>query len=342
MDIEALGERAAAALPAPVAEYFNQGAGAGVSTAEAATAWAGLRLRPRVLRDVSSVSTATTVLGQALTTPILVAPTTLQRLAHPDGEAATAAGAAAAGSLMCVSSNSGTDFATIGAVGPWWLQAYVLRDRGLTRVLLDRARAAGAVAVVLTADTPVVGRKHNAGGSVWTLASPEHLLVNVDHHRAPDGALDKADDLTPRDIAWLAEITGLPIVVKGVLRADDARDCAAAGAAAVWVSNHGGRQLDLAVPTAVALPEVAAALAGTGVEVYVDGGLRRAEHILAALALGAQAVFLGRPILWALATGGAGGVGALLSGLTDELAHAMTLAGVKAMTDLSPDLVRLP
>jgi 4-hydroxymandelate oxidase len=241
---------------------------------------------------------------------------------------------------MCVSSNAGTTFEQIGAAGPWWLQAYVLRDRGLTRAVLERGRAAGATAVVLTADTPVVGRKQNTGQSIWAIAPPEQLHANIDVRGSAEDALAKADDLTPRDITWLAEFSGLPVVVKGVLRADDARACAEAGAAAVWVSNHGGRQLDLAVPTAHALPEVAAELADTGVEVYVDGGLRRAEHILAALALGARAVFLGRPVLWALAGGGAAAVTSLLTELTDDLVHVMMLAGAASLADLGPDLVR--
>ncbi|ADD41206.1 alpha-hydroxy acid oxidase [Stackebrandtia nassauensis] len=338
--IDELPDRARELLPPPVTEYFGQGAAAGMSTAEAAAAWDALRLRPRVLRDVSTVSTATTVLGQPVDTPVLVAPTTLQRLAHDEGESATARGAASAGSLLEVSTNAGTRFEVLGRQGaPWWVQAYIVRDRGFSVEVLKRAKAAGAGAVVLTVDTPEVGHKLQAGDSVWDLVTGDQLQANLDTDGLPDGALDKARDLTFADIGWLRETVGLPVVVKGVLRGDDARECVAAGAAAVQVSNHGGRQLDGAVSTARALPEIVRALDGTGAEVYVDGGLRRGSHILAALALGATAVFVGRPVLWALTVDGADGVRRLLADLTGELRHAMTLAGAASLDDLAPDLV---
>ena len=333
-------------LPPPVSEYFNQGAAEGITAAAAVAAWDRIRFRPRVLRDVSSVSTATTVLGHDLITPVSVAPTALHRAAHPMGEVATARGAAAAGALMEVSTNAGVPFERIGATGVrWWLQSYVLRDRGLTRDILQRAVAAGAAAVVLTTDTTVVGRKYNAGPSVYDVVPAEYLLANIDQGDRPDAALDKADDLTPETIGWLRDVTGLPVVVKGVLRADDARIAVAAGAAAVQVSNHGGRQLDQAVATADALPEIAAAVQDSGAEIYVDGGIRSAEHVLAALALGARAVFVGRPVLWALTAGGASGDGGadgvaeLLRRLTDELRHVMTLAGARNVGEITSDLV---
>jgi 4-hydroxymandelate oxidase len=349
--IQDLQEAAGLRLPDPVAEYFSQGAGPGASAAEAVLAWETIRLRPRMMRDVSHVSTAVTVLDHDLATPVLVAPTSMQRAAHPDGEVATARGAARAGSLMTVSSNAGRTFGEIGAVGaPWWMQVYVLRDRGLTAAMIRRACAAGATALVLTADTPVVGRKHNAGPSIWDVVPADYYLqANLeDAAGLPDEALDKADDLTPDVIGWLREQSGLPVVVKGVLRADDARTLVSAGASAVQVSNHGGRQLDLAVATAVALPEVAAALEGNGADGDVDGGLMRAEHVLAALALGARAVFLGRPVLWALAaggesgTGGSDGVAGLLTGITDDLSQVMMLAGVRSLGEIGADLVHGP
>lgn len=333
-------------LPAPVSEYFSQGASACVTTSSAPEAWGRLRFRPRMLRDVSSVSTATEVLGHKLATPIMVAPTTLQRAAHPDGEIATARGAAKAGSLMVVSSNAGSAFEDIAATGVcWWLQPYVLRDRGLTSEMIKRGVDAGASAIVLTVDTPVVGRKYNAGEPVWDAVPAEFQRTNLNPNGLPEGALDKADDLTPDSIGWLREMTGLPVVVKGILRADDARTAVAAGAAAVYVSNHGGRQLDQAVATADALPAIAEAVAGTGAEVYVDGGLRRGEHVFGAMALGAKAVLLGRPVLWALTaggesgSGGADGVAELITELTSELTHVMTLAGVHNADELTSDLV---
>jgi 4-hydroxymandelate oxidase len=347
--LDELRERATRQLPPPVSEYFNQGASAGLTTSAAPAAWDRLRFRPRVLRDVSKVRTAARVLGHELATPILVAPSTLHRAAHPDGEVATATGAAAAGSLMVLSSNAGRDFGDIAATGaPWWLQVYVVRDRGLTKAMVQRGRDAGASALVLTVDTPVVGQKSNAGRSVWEVVPDDFVRLNLDADGLPDSAIDKADDLTPDTIGWLRDMTGLPVVVKGVLRGDDASTAISAGAAAIWVSNHGGRQLDQSIATADALPEVVGAVGATGAEVYVDGGLRRAEHVMAALALGARAVFLGRPILWALTAGGepgqvgrggADGVARLPTGLTDDLAHVMTLAGANELAELTPDLV---
>jgi 4-hydroxymandelate oxidase len=344
--MDELRQLATTRLPGPTSEYFNQGAGPGVSAAEAVAAWESIRFRPRMLRGVSQVSTSVTVLGHELASPVCAAPTAMQRAAHPDGEVATARAVAAAGSLMEVSINSGSMFADIGATGAtWWLQLYVMRDRGVTKALLQRGMDAGAAAIVLTVDTPVVGRKYTAGRSIYDICPPEYHLANVDKTGLPEEALEQADDLTPDDIGWIRDITGLPVVVKGVLRADDARTLVSAGAAAVQVSNHGGRQLDLAAPTANVLAEVADELTGTGAEVYVDGGIRRGEHVLAALALGAQAVFLGRPVLWALAAGGASGEGGadgvaeMLEAVTDELAHAMTLAGTTAPDEITSDLI---
>jgi 4-hydroxymandelate oxidase len=342
-ELEAIATRC---LPPEVSEYFRQGAFAGLTTSAAPGAWDRLRLRPRVLRDVSTVSTTTTVLGQEVATPILVAPTALQRAAHPEGEIATARAVAATRSLMAVSSNSGSTFEDIAATeAQWWLQVYIRRDRGLTSAMLQRARAAGATALVLTADTPVVGYKWNAGLSAYDIIPAEFQRVNIDAAGLPDSAMDHADDLTPDDIGWLHDVTGLPVIVKGVLREDDARTVAAAGAVGVWVSNHGGRQLDQSIATAEALPGIVSALSDTSAEVYVDGGIRRAEHVLAALSLGAKAVFLGRPVLWALAAGGdvhqggCAGVAGLLSELTRDLAHVMTVAGARDTAELTKDLV---
>ena len=342
VELEELAHRK---LPPPVSEYIRQGSFAGLTTAGAPAAWDQLRFRPRMLRDVSKVQTQTAVLGHDVAAPVLVAPWTLQRAAHPDGELATARAVAASGSLMVVSSNAGSRFEDIAATGVrWWLQPYILRDRGLTTAMIQRGVAAGATAVVLTVDTPVVGRKLNAGPPVWDVVPGEFMRVNIDTPDT-DVALAKADDLTLDAIGWLAEVTGLPVVVKGVLRGDDAAAMVAAGAAAVWVSNHGGRQLDQAVSTAVALPEVAEAVAGSGAEVYVDGGLRKAEHVLAALALGARAVFLGRPVAWSLVAGGpdhgggAAGVAELLAAFGADLAHVMALAGAREVSELSRDLI---
>jgi len=338
--LEDLEREAARVLPPWVHAYAAGGAGDELSVAEAPAAWDRVRLRPRVLVDVSGVSTAATILGTPVATPVLVGPTALHRAVHPDGEAATAAGAAAAGSLLCLSSRSGTPVEEVAAAGgPWWMQVYVLRDRGATRAYVQRAAAAGAGALVLTGDTPVVGRKDADRIARAETVPPGWTTANLPAGSSTGDSIYQASDLGPDTIGWLREVSGLPVVVKGVLRADDAARCVAAGAAAVVVSNHGGRQLDGAVDSAVALPEVAAALAGTGAEVYVDGGLRRGSHVLRALAMGAHAVLIGRPVLWGLATGGAGGVRDVLEGLTRELVHAMQLAGAPTLAAVTSDLV---
>jgi 4-hydroxymandelate oxidase len=336
-DAAQLQRRARELLPSGVYDYYAGGSGRERTLRANVKAWRQVWLAPRVLRDVSAVDTAACVLGAALTTPVGVAPTAFHRMAHRDGELATAAGAARAGALYVLSNRSSRRIEDVGAVvaaggGIWWYQVYVMRDRDLTAGLVRRAAAAGAAAVVLTADTPVVGRKLRAGQDLATVSDEDFL-----GHRGPlseHGMAAQAADVTFADIGWLAEVSGgLPVVVKGVLRPDDALACAAHGAAAVVVSNHGGRQLDGAIAAASALPAVAAAMpAGFGV--YVDGGIRDGHDVLAAVALGATAVFVGRPVLWALACGGADGVRELLAGLTADLAHAMALAGAASVAEI--------
>lgn len=338
--IDSLAAEAENKLPRPVFEYFVQGTNAQHSLREATAAWDQVRFRPRVLRDVSRISTGTTVLGTDIRTPVLAAPSTLQHYAHPDGEIANATGLADAGSLMCVSSNTAITFDTLAKPGaPWWIQAYVMSDRARTADMLMAAREAGARAIALTADTPVPGRKVYSGPDVWDVVPANATHANWGKAENDIDPNEKAASLTPEVIGWLRETIGLPVIVKGILRGDDAKIAADAGADAIWVSNHGGRQLDGAVSTARALPEVADAVAGTDTEVYVDGGIRRGEHVLAALALGARAVFLGRPILWALTVDGADGVRRLIGDLTDELREAMMLAGYPTLGCITRDLI---
>jgi 4-hydroxymandelate oxidase len=335
VNIAELERRARRLLPPAVYDYYAGGSGRERTLRASAHAWQQHWLMPRVLRDVSAVDTSVRLPGLPETlarTPVAVAPTGFHGLASPEGELATARGAAAAGALMVVSSRSSRRLEDIGQVtadggGVWWFQVYVMRDRDLTARLVSRAVAAGARALVLTADTPVVGRKRrDRGDDVITEAE---FTVNTGP-LADLGQAEQADDLTFAAIGWLARLGGVPVLVKGVLRADDARACLAAGAAGVIVSNHGGRQLDRAVPTALALPAVAAEL-GPSAQVLADGGLRTGEDVLTALGLGARAVFLGRPVLWALACGGANGVRDLLTGMTSDLAHAMALAGARTI-----------
>lgn len=335
-----LEERARELLPEPVHRYFVQGARDCVSAGEAVAAWDRLRFLPHVLRDVSHVSAATSLLGTPVRSPFAVAPTTLQRAAHEAGEVAMGKGVAAAGSLLVVSSNAGSTFEEIAATGaPWWLQAYVTVDRDACLPLLERAVRAGARALVLTVDTPLVGTKYDgAGPTIWEVTDPSWLRVNFPPGHGLDPGHAKAADLGPRDLAWLRDTTGLPVVAKGVLRPDDARRCVDAGADGIWVSNHGGRQLDRAAATAHCLPAVVDAV-GEAAEVYVDGGVRTGLHGLAALALGARGVFLGRPPLFALTVGGEAGVSRLLKGLHNDLVEAMSLAGVAA-PDQARDLLQ--
>lgn len=327
-----LEERAREALPGPVFEYVAQGARESVAAAEAAAAWRAVRFKPRTLTGVTAVDTSVSFLGTPSRLPWGVAPTTLQRAVHPKGELAMARACSGADALLVVSSNCGTRFADIGATGVrWWLQVYLPSDRSLAEPMLDRAVAAGVEAVVLTVDTPVVATKYAVGEPVWDVVDPGLVRVNFDDGYDEMAGAEKATDLGPHDLGWLAERSGLPVLVKGVLRADDARRCVDAGARAVWVSNHGGRQLDRAASTASCLPEVVAAVGGE-VEVYADGGIRSGLDILAALALGAHAVFLGRLPVWALVDGEAG-VARLHADLLEETVEALRLAGCATLAD---------
>jgi 4-hydroxymandelate oxidase len=321
------------ALPGPVFEYLAQGARESVSTLEAPWGWGECRFVPRVLRDVSEIDLSAPFLAARARVPWGIAPTTQQRAVHPDGEIAMAQAAAAAGTVLVVSSNAGTLFSDIASTGVrWWLQAYLPADRSLAEPMLARAVEAGAEAIVLTVDTPVVGTKYAAGDQVvWDVVDPELLRVNFDPGYEDQPGSEKALDLGPRDLRWLSETTGLPVVAKGVLRPDDARRCVQHGAAAVWVSNHGGRQLDRAASTASCLPGVVTAVEGAA-QVYVDGGIRSGLDVLAALALGADAVFLGRLPLYALVHGVAG-VARMHADLTAETQEAFRLAGCCTLAD---------
>lgn len=329
-----LEERAREQLAPAVLEYLLQGARDSTTSGEAVDAWSAVRFRPRVLHDVTHVDPGVTLLGHRSELPFGVAPTTLQRAVHPEGEVAMARATAEAGGVLVVSSNAGTSFDRIGGTGVhWWLQAYLPADRTLAEPLLEAAVAGGARAVVLTVDTPVVGTKYASPDVpvVWETIDPDLLRVNFAPGYDDQPGAEKALDLGPHDIAWLAARTGLPVVVKGVLRPEDAARSVQAGAAAVWVSNHGGRQLDRAASTASCLAEVVGAVGGRA-QVYVDGGIRTGLDVLAALALGADAVFLGRLPLLALVEGAAG-VSALHRELLEQTVDALRLAGCRAVPD---------
>jgi len=331
------------ALPPEVWDYYQAGSGEEVTATEAEAAWRAYRLRPRVLHDVSSVDLTTDLLGARAASPFVVAPMAFHGLAHPDGECETVRGAGDAGCLTVVSTRASRKLEDIAAAatGPWWFQAYLMRDRALTEALVQRAAACGAQAVVLTVDTPYVGRKSRVSG-VRISVPDDQFLVNLAQHLLPGsvGRVDAEQDpsMTPEVIAHLAEVSGLPVVVKGVLRGDEALRCVEAGAAGVIVSNHGGRQLDRAVPSAWALPEVVDAVGGR-VPVLVDGGIRSGTDALVALALGADAVLIGRPVLWALAGGGAPAVAATLEELATDLRHVLAVAGATRQADLDASMV---
>jgi 4-hydroxymandelate oxidase len=353
LDLAALEAVARARLQPEVYDYIAGGADGELSLADSLVAWSRLRLRPRVLRDVTEVSTATTLLGSPVPAPLLVAPMAYHRIAHPDGEAASAVGASAAGVPYVCSTQATMSVEEVAAAAPdavRWFQVYVVRDRGWTAELVARAAAAGYRALVLTVDVPLLGKRRRdlrndfrlptglrpANAPPAGAARQRELAADV---LAQAGQFDPG--LTPETIGWLAERSGLPVVVKGVLRGDDAAACLDAGAVGVVVSNHGGRQLDGVVATADALAEVAAAV-GDRAEVYVDGGIRRGTDVVKALALGARAVLVGRPVLWALAADGAAGVERLLSGLAAELRLAMALCGAVTVGELTPDLIAGP
>ena len=348
-------EALAAARVDPVHwDYYRSGADDEVTLRANREAFGRIRLRPRMLVDVSAVDMGTTVLGTPVSMPILVAPTAYHCLACPDGECATAVAAGAASTLMVASTLATRSLEDIAAAatGPLWFQLYVYRDRAVSEDLVRRAEAAGYRALVLTVDTPRVGRRERDMRNGFGL--PPHLrmanfrddlFANI-HEREPGESGFAAHvsalfdtSLTWEALAWLRGITTLPVLVKGVLTAEDAALAVEHGVAGIMVSNHGGRQLDSAPATIEALPEVVEAVAGR-VEVYLDGGVRRGTDVLKALGLGARAVLVGRPILWGLAVEGAEGARKVLELLRAELELAMILAGRPTVASIDRSLVK--
>ena len=346
MDLSAREAAARACLDPVWFDYLAGGAGEERTVAANRDAWCERSLRPHYLRDVWSVTAATTLLGVATPAPIIVAPTAMHRLFHPDGERATAIGAAEAGITYTVSMAATTGLEDIAAVAPdapRWMQLYMQADRSVTRECCERAVAAGYTALVLTIDSPVTARNLRNERNGFNV--PAGLtLPNIAPRRGHDldiwsivGAYDAA--VTPDDIALVAQWgSGLPVVVKGLVRGDDARRAVDAGAAAIAVSNHGGRQLDTCIATARALPEVVDAV-GADAEIYVDGGIRAGVDIVKALALGARAVLIGRPVIWGLATDGATGVQAVLAELAADTVRTLALCGFTTPAAVTRDLV---
>lgn len=346
VDFDALEAEARRVMPPASWVFCDTGADDEITAKDNVTAWRRLKLRPRVLRDIVEVDTSVTLLGARVPTPIMVAPTGRHHLFHAEGERGTARGTAAAGALFVMSTSGATtveDVAAERGSAPQWFQLYMQPDRDATGALLDRCAAAGFRALVLTVDQPVPGWSPRAYRTP-VLANPNVRSVNMVGQPVSRTAYDperKGIVMFPtnfRDLEWLAKRTAMPVVVKGVLRGDDALRCIDAGARAVMVSNHGGRHLDTTVTTAEVIAGIVDAV-GSKAEVYVDGGIRRGTDILKALALGARAVLVGRPPLWGLSVAGAAGVQAVLEHLQDELVRAMRLTGTPALAEATRDLV---
>jgi len=349
LDLENLEHRARERLSATMYDYFAGGADDETTRADNPLAWKRIRLVPRVMRDLSAVSIATEILGSSLSMPILVGPWAFQGLAHPEGEGATARGAAAAGTAMVVSTMATTSLekvAEAAAGAPLWFQFYLLRDRTMTADLLSRAAAAGYGAVVMTVDKlPVPGRRRRLAADRFSLPERTGMpnfgyVVPEGQDTGPDGYLRGLLDpsVTFGDLEWACSQCRLPLVVKGVLSPDDALAAVDAGAAAIIVSNHGGRQLDGALATADALPAVVDAVGGR-VPVLVDGGIRSGADVVKALAIGARAVLVTRPVIWGLVVHGAPGVEAVLKELAAEMSHAMALCGARTVADIDRGLI---
>jgi 4-hydroxymandelate oxidase len=327
--------------PGPWA-YLAGGSGDEWTLRENRAAFARWTFRPRVLCDVSEISTATTVLGTEIAVPVVVAPVAYQQLYHPDGECATARGAAAAGTGIAVSTFSTRSHEEIAAAAPGllqWCQLYVFRDRGATREHLAGAAAAGCRAVMVTVDTPRLAQRERDLRAGFEI--PSDLPLPYARATIGDAPQNPADQfalldasVSWRDLEWIASEGRLPVVLKGVVTAEDARLAVEYGAAAVVVSNHGGRQLDGVPATLDALPEVVEAV-GRRVEVYLDGGIRRGGDVAKALALGARAVFAGRAPIYGLAVAGEDGVRHVLELLRDELTLALCLLGCSSPDELT-------
>jgi 4-hydroxymandelate oxidase len=333
-------------LPPEAFAYFAGGSADELTLRANEAAWRRLAILPRMLVGVGSRDMSVTVLARRRPHPLIVAPMAFQLLAHPDGETATARAAAATGSVMCLSTLTSTTVRALAEAVPAadrWFQVYVFRDRGISRELIAGAVEHGFEALVITADTPVPGVRDRelrtparaapaAAVRGMSAATPKEPLSPTEF------IADIDPDLRWSDVAALASDWPVPVIVKGVLTPDDARLALEHGARAVVVSNHGGRQLDTVPASADALAAIVDAV-GTQLDVLVDGGIRRGTDVLKALALGARAVLVGRPVLWGLAVDGADGARRILEILLDEFDRALALAGAPSTADLRRELL---
>ncbi len=342
-DYETLAQ---AQIAGPVWDFYQGGSDDEVTVRENLSACGRLWLRPRMLVSVDAVDLRTEILGTSVSMPVLIAPTAGHAMIHPDGECVTALAASEAGTLMVLSTDASRSLEDVAqsAREPLWFHLYIY-NRKEAHALVKRAEAAGYRAIVLTVDTPGLGKRErdvrNDFAGCQLANHPRAFSGNAPHlvaKSADEKEPYEGRTLTWEILPWLRSITELPILVKGILTAEDAMLALTYGVSGIVVSNHGGRQLDSVIFSIEALPEIVEAVAGR-CEVYMDGGIRRGTDILKALALGAHAVLIGRPILWGLAVNGQEGVGHVLELLHQELKLAMTLAGCPTVADIQQSLV---
>ena len=333
-------------------DYYSSGAWDEVTLRDNLAAFTRVKLRPKMLVDVSKINLTTQVLGESLQLPLLIAPMAFQCLADPEGEIATALAAEIAGVGMVLSTLATKSLEEVATVanGLQWFQLYIHKDQGLTQALVQRAYTAGYKAICLTVDAPMLGKRERDQRNEFTLPPGLHPanLTNISGLDIPQATGESGlltyfsqqinPGVTWKDLEWLQSLSPLPLVIKGILRADDAVRAVEYGAQAIVVSNHGGRQLDGAIASLDALPDIIAAVDGKA-EVLLDGGIRRGTDILKALAYGAKAVLIGRPVLWGLAVAGKIGVSHIISLLQDELNLAMALSGCASLGDIDSSLV---
>ena len=342
--------RAKLVLPHNNWEFIEAGSMDEFTTQRNRSAFEDLKLRPRFLRDVQERKISTTVLGQEISMPVMVAPAGSHMLAHPDGEVATAQGAGRSDTLMMLSTSSNYSMEEVSdaASGPLWFQLYH-RGYSFTEMLVHRAEEAGFKAIVLTIDTPVASPKER---DLRNRYKREHDLGNfrgMDADRSVISGTDEtegwdvsyAPPITWRELEWLRGLTSLPLVLKGVRTAEDAHEAVENGVNGILVSTHGGRQLDMTMGAIEMVPEVVDAARGLA-EVYVDSGVRRGSDVIKALALGAKAVAIGRPLFWGLALDGANGVHGVLELLREEVDRAMAFTGQYDVEALEPGIIQIP
>lgn len=339
-------------LPQMTYDYYASGAYDEITLRENHAAYDRIKLNYRVLKDISQRDSSVTLLGERLNMPLMIAPTAFHRMAHPDGEIATVKAAGTAGTTMILSTLSTTSIEDVlaAAQGPVWFQLYVYKDRGATVGLIRRAEAAGCSALVLTVDAQIWGRRERDVRNRFQLPPGLSVknLMPAGQEQFPQDVQDSGlaayvtslfdQSLSWKDVEWLCATSKLPVFLKGIVHPDDARQALDYGVAGIFVSNHGGRQLDTAPATIEALPEIVTAV-GDQMLVLLDGGIRRGTDVIKALALGAKAVAVGRPVLWGLAYDGQRGVERVLDILRFEIDLAMGLCGCARVADIDKTLI---